>query len=159
MTQTYKLVFIFCALVCSINAQINFTPLDYMTQYTGFFGNDFSSENVDCQGRLAVGVDATLSNYEVGTLLPTNCLTFTLVVGNDVTYTNGNVAGGMIAYGNTASLTAVTDACGAAEQATVLNFAPIMNSIAGVSASIAQAPQQGSAQQYYSTLEIGRAHV
>jgi len=104
---------------------------------------------------LAVGDDANLSNYEVGTLLPTNCLTYTLVVGNDITYANGNVAGGMIAYGNTASLTSVTDECGTAVQTSnVLNFAPIMNGLVSVSSSIAQAPQQGSSQQYYSTLEI-----
>ncbi len=74
-----------------------------------FTFGDFSGSS-DSEGRVAVGGNATLSGFGIGNALGSNSNTYpySLVVGGNLAYTNGQTDFGGIAAGGTASLTNVT---------------------------------------------------
>ena len=86
--------------------------------YNAFIFGDFTSESSDTNGRLAAGGNVALQNYGVGTNLPTDTsgTTNTLVVGGDLTYTNGEVKNGNTVVGGTANLSGVNVANGTLTQ-------------------------------------------
>jgi choice-of-anchor A domain-containing protein len=72
------------------------------------FGN-FTGTS-DAQGGIAVGGNATLNNFGLGTSLPSSnsSYPYTLVVGGTLSYTNGTIDGGGIAVGGNTNLSSVT---------------------------------------------------
>lgn len=77
-------------------------PLDRKPLNVFVFG-DMSESNVDSEGRVAVGGNATLTNYGVGSAFQSNPSSAgdTLVVGGDLSYNGGEVHYGNVVYGGT----------------------------------------------------------
>jgi choice-of-anchor A domain-containing protein/uncharacterized repeat protein (TIGR01451 family) len=80
------------------------------------FGSVTNSGGGDTQGRLAVGDNANLTSWGVGSSLTPNPASDALIVGNDLTYTNGQVFSGNLVHGGTATLTNVGIPSGKARQ-------------------------------------------
>jgi choice-of-anchor A domain-containing protein/uncharacterized repeat protein (TIGR01451 family) len=73
--------------------------------YNLFVLNDLEQPSSDTQGKVAVGHNATLSNYSVGDQLPiTSPVEDVLIVDNNLTYTSGAVYNGNIVVGGTTNL-------------------------------------------------------
>ena len=87
-------------LVCgmAMAAMFSLLPIQAMAlglgtagQFNTFVFEDFVGMNSDTEGKLAVGGSATLTNYDVA--LKANGTDNVLVVGNNLTYTNGEIHG------------------------------------------------------------------
>lgn len=72
-----------------------------LTPYDVFVFNDFRHMNSETNGRIAIGGNATLSNWRVGHKLPNGFSDFSLVVGGNLTSTEGSVAQGKTYVGGT----------------------------------------------------------
>ncbi len=68
-------------------------------QFNTFIFEDFVGSASDTQGKLAVGGNATLQSYDVG-LTVASPAKDVLVVGNDLTYKDGEVHGNAVVGGN-----------------------------------------------------------
>ena len=93
-------------LFCSSVALAHGSVLGVAGDYNVFTFGDFSG-NSDSQGRVAVGGNATLTNFGIGSSLGAASATdpYTLVVGGNLTYQNGQTNYGGVAVGGTAGLT------------------------------------------------------
>lgn len=93
-------LFILCALFVHAGSLPLVGNYDVLT-----FGN--FTGNSDSQGGLAVGGNATLTGFGIGSSLPSSdpLYPYSLVVGGSLSYTNGTVDGGGIAVGGNANLT------------------------------------------------------
>ena len=84
------------------------TDLGVADNYNAFVFNNYTGTNSDVEGALAVGNNASLTNFGVGGSLPNSHGTVNdLVVGNNLTYHNGEVFNGNVVFGHSASLTSV----------------------------------------------------
>lgn len=84
------------------------TDLGIAGDFNAFVFTDYTGQWSDVEGRLAVGQDAKLSGYGVGDKLTNSHGTRDdLIVGDDLTYQNGQVFNGNIVYGDTASINSV----------------------------------------------------
>ena len=80
------------------------TPIDLSVagNYNTFIFDDFTAPSSDTEGRLAVGGNANLANYSVGDKLSPSDDPV-LVVGGDLTFTNGRVYHGDVMVGGSAA--------------------------------------------------------
>jgi|GEM_PF-756179 len=80
-------------------------PLGVAGEFNAFVFNNADLFFSDVQGRLAVGNNATLSGYGLGSNLPGSASNAdNLIVGNNVTFVNGQLYNGNLVYGGTANL-------------------------------------------------------
>ena len=106
------------------------TPLDVAGDVNLLVFTDLTQQNTDSWGRVAVGRDATLTNYGVGTkLVDSNGTRDDLIVGRNLTYNNGQVYSGNIVYGNSARLSSVGLPNGTSRQGTPLDFAAVQQTL------------------------------
>ncbi len=77
------------------NATLNLGPV---ADFNLFVLNNLTQPSSDTEGKVAVGRNATLSNYSIGDKLTSNGEDV-LVVGNKLTYTSGRVYNGNVVYG------------------------------------------------------------
>ncbi len=120
------------------------TPLGAATTFNVFILGDATQQNADTQGRLAVGGNATLTNYDVGLTLggPVGAA---LVVGGNLTYTNGAVHDGDATYGGTLAQTFVAFPQGGTfRQETPLDFAAAGSQLRTLSSYYATLPANGT---------------
>jgi choice-of-anchor A domain-containing protein len=91
-----SLVLFFLAVPCLA------TPLGMATDFNVFLFGNMTQSNVDVTGRVAVGNNATLTNFGVGSALsnPVSGTRYDLIVGNTLQYNNGQVFHGSILYNN-----------------------------------------------------------
>jgi len=116
-------------------------PLGAATPFNVFVTGDASLQGSDSQGALAVGGAATLRDYSVGATLPnSNGTRDVLIVGGNLTFTNGSVQNGNAVYGGSGTLiNVIFPQGGRARQGSVLDFR-------------AAASQLGNLSAYYATL-------
>jgi len=108
------------------------TPLDVANDVNLLVFTDLTQQNTDSWGRVAVGRDASLTNYGVGTkLVDSNGTRDDLIVGRNLTYNNGQVFSGNIVYGNSARLSSVGLPNGTSRQGTPLDFATAQQTLRG----------------------------
>ncbi|MCK5457830.1 MAG: choice-of-anchor A family protein, partial [Melioribacteraceae bacterium] len=77
-------------------------PIDLgiASDYNLFVLKDIVQPSSDTEGKVAVGRDATFSNYSIGDKLPPSGGTEdVLIVGRKLTFTSGAVFGGNVVYG------------------------------------------------------------
>jgi len=99
-------------------------PLGMAGSFSVFTRGDFTASSSDVEGAVAVGGDATLTSYSIGTGLPPGFGGDSLIVGGNLTFTWGQVAQGNAVWGGTGSLTGVGFAPGrSGRQGTPFNFA------------------------------------
>ena len=120
------------------------SPLGAATTFNVFVLGNATQQNADTQGRLAVGGNATLTNYDVGLTLG-NSVGAALVVGGNLTYTNGAVHDGDATYGGTLAQTFVAFPQGGVfRQATPLDFAAADSQLRTLSSYYASLPANGT---------------
>lgn len=96
----------------SINAEVDVTTLNTTsidlgpaTGFNVFTLYDFSAPSSDTEGKMAVGRNFTAGNYSVGDkLAPSYGTVDVLIVGQNLTYTSGQVYNGNVVYGNSTNL-------------------------------------------------------
>ncbi|HZW39919.1 MAG TPA: collagen-binding domain-containing protein [Ignavibacteriaceae bacterium] len=92
----------------SVNADLVVnTPFDLgpAQDFNVFVLYDINQPSADTEGRMAVGRNASLSNYSVGDKLPDSHGTVdVLIVGENLTFTSGRVYSGNVVYGNSTNL-------------------------------------------------------
>jgi choice-of-anchor A domain-containing protein/uncharacterized repeat protein (TIGR01451 family) len=98
------------AATLTINVTINCTQMNGTSFDLGaakdfnlFVIQDLNQPSCDTQGKIAVGRNATLSNYSIGDQLPSNSGDV-LIVGNNLSYSSGAVLNGNVVYGNATNL-------------------------------------------------------
>lgn len=120
------------------------TGLGPAQDYNLFILGDATNSNTDAEGRVAVGGNATFTNYSVGSSFgsPT---TNALVVGQSVSFQNGTINGDLH-YGATKSLSGVT-VNGTQTNDTPINFASAASQLTSLSNSLAQLSSNGTVTQ------------
>ncbi|MCB1057370.1 MAG: choice-of-anchor A family protein, partial [Acidobacteria bacterium] len=125
-------------------------PLDLANGFSLFVLGDLSHANTDAEGRVAAGGNGTFSSYGVGVKLTnSNGTRDDLVVGGDITYTNGTVYNGNLVYGGTASLSGVTVLHGTARQDAPIDFTAARTYLEGASGQWAALPANGTTTVQY----------
>ncbi len=111
----------------TIDATVNYLALNnapltlgVASDYNVFVLNDVNQPSSDTQGKMAVGRNATLSNYSVGDALPPNSGDV-LVVGRKITYTSGRIYNGNLVYGRFQDIGTVS-VDGTIRQDTIIDF-------------------------------------
>src|SRR5262245_7055737 len=109
--------------------------LGVAANFNAFVFSSYTASSTDTGGRLAVGGDATLTNYSIGSALPNSHGTRDdLIVGGNLSYTNGQVFTGNAIYGGTASFSAVGLPGGTALQGNRIDFGAAATALAAESA-------------------------
>lgn len=95
-------------IVLGLSTQASAISLGIASDYNVFVLGDVNQSNTDAEGKVAIGGDATLSNFYAGMTLPQDGNNGdVLIVGENLTFTNGQVRGNAV-YGETENLTNVT---------------------------------------------------
>lgn len=101
-------------------SQAGAVSLGIASDYNVFVLGDMTQKNTDSEGKVAVGGNANLENFYAGMSLPdSDSNGDVLVVGKELSFTNGTVKGDVV-YGTTANVSNVT--LGSLEQGTPLDF-------------------------------------
>ncbi|MGA7719790.1 MAG: SdrD B-like domain-containing protein [Ignavibacteriaceae bacterium] len=101
-----------------------------------FVIQDLNQPSCDSQGKVAVGRNATLSNYSIGDKLSSNSGDV-LVVGNNLSYSSGAVLNGNVVFGNATNLPQSTvSIAGSLTKATPIDFTAAQSYLQGLSVSL-----------------------
>lgn len=120
-----------------------------------FVLEDMDAFNTDSHGRVAVGGDATLTNFGTASELPTSGAGDTLVVGGDLNYNNGQVFAGDVVVGGTANLSpGVNIQNGTLKSGTPINFAEAEQFYKNYSAQLGGLATNGTVQDSFGTLNL-----
>jgi choice-of-anchor A domain-containing protein len=120
-----------------------------------FVLGDLDKSGSDTEGRMAVGGNAKLAGYSVGTALTnSNGARDDLIVGGNLTFNGGTVPNGNAAYGVSASLSGVSFPNGSARQAKPLNFAGAGAELKQTSAKLAAMAPNGSTFTAFSQVQL-----
>ncbi|NLX14095.1 MAG: choice-of-anchor A family protein [Phycisphaerales bacterium] len=124
--------------------------------YNAFIFNDLAAVGGDTEGRLAVGHNATMSNYSVGSRIDNSYGALdALVVGHDLNAIGKwQVFNGNAVYGNTLVQAPSIVAPNAIRQDSPIDFAAVALSMQLLSSHLANLPENGSSQYQWSTLTI-----
>jgi choice-of-anchor A domain-containing protein len=142
-----------CAVFTAFTPAARAQSLGEASDYNAFIFGDFTSSGSDTEGRLAVGGNANLSGYSVGTSLPTTGGN-SLVVGNNLTFTNGQVNKGNAVYGASANTSNLGIPDGTLMQGSPIDFAAAQSQLTQLSGSLAGMVANGSFNDHYGTLQF-----
>jgi choice-of-anchor A domain-containing protein len=117
------------------------------------FGN-VSLANSDSEGRVAVGGNATFSNYGVGDKLPAGTGGYSLIVDGNLNYQNGQVFQGSASYGGTLTASGFNVPNGSIVKGDQIDFDAAKNQFVAISASLAGIAASGSFNNQYGTLQF-----
>jgi len=120
------------------------------------FGN-FTSSSTEVRGALAVGSNATLANFSVGSGLKSGYSDASLVVGNNLTYANGQVFHGNAVSGGQITASGFNVAAGSAHaNAPVpLNFGAELVRLKDLSSNLRAAQSNGTVQKTWQLVFTG----
>jgi choice-of-anchor A domain-containing protein len=129
------------------------------SQFNALFLSDMDAFNSDAEGRVAAGGHLSLQNYGIGDkLLPDNTRD-DLIAGHDLDFTNGQVFGGNIVYGDVGNLKGVgTPNGGVRQQADLLPVADIAQDLAAKSVAWGAEGPNGKTYVRYSSLHLTGKH-
>jgi choice-of-anchor A domain-containing protein len=104
------------------------------SDYSAFILHDFNGYYSDIQGRLAVAGNASITGYAVGDkLADSDGARDDLVVGGDLTFTNGQVFYGNVVYGGTGTFDQFGHPNGDIRQGSTIDFAAAATELTGLS--------------------------
>ncbi len=136
-------------LVCVAN------PLGVANDFNVFVLGDLTHRNTDIEGRAAAWGNVILQNHGIGNKLTnSNGTRDDLIVGGNLTYTNGQVYNGNAVYGGTASLSSVNFLNGTHRQGTPLNFMAAAEYLYNVSTYWSELPVNGTTSLQYGKLTL-----
>ena len=133
------------------------TPLGAATGFNVFVFGDMSGSGSDVEGRLAVGGNATLTDYAVGLKAPlTSPPANVLLVGGNLTFTRGSINNGNALVGGSATLSQVAVPNGTVMQGTApaLDFSAAQSSLRSESTYLATLAANGATTLSGSTLTL-----
>lgn len=88
-----------------------------------YVSGNMTASNTDSTGRIAVGGNATFTNFGIGSALPTDATRYDLVVGGTLNYQNGQIFNGSGSYVTGGTISGVGTPNGSlVQQASPLNF-------------------------------------
>ena len=120
------------------------TPLGPASPYNAFIIGDATQSSADAEGLVAVGGNATFTDYSVGsTFSATVPYTTVLTVGGGLTFVRGAIGGNAV-YGTTATVSQAT-VKGTVSQGSPLDFRAAGSSLLSLSDSYARQPANGAA--------------
>jgi len=120
------------------------TPLGPASPYNAFILGDATQSSADAEGLVAVGGNATFTDYSVGsTFSATVPYTTVLTVGGGLTFVRGAIGGNAV-YGTTATVSQAT-VKGTVSQGSPLDFRAAGSSLLSLSDSYARQPANGAA--------------
>jgi choice-of-anchor A domain-containing protein/uncharacterized repeat protein (TIGR01451 family) len=123
--------------------------------YNAFLFGSLTQSYTDAQGRVAAGGDVNLTGYSVGSAVTSSAgLPNALVVGGNLTFNQGQVSGGNVVYGGTATLINVGMGSGTAGQGTPVDFAAAQSDLTAQSASWATLAANGVTTDSYGTVGL-----
>ncbi|HEX3148326.1 MAG TPA: choice-of-anchor A family protein [Gemmataceae bacterium] len=127
--------------------------------FNALFFTDMNAFNSDAEGRVAVGGHASIMNYGIGEKLPPNNTRDDLIAGDQLDFTNGQVFGGNIVYGNVGHLTSIGTPNGSVRQQTnVLPFGDIQTDLTAKSTAWGSEAPNGKTYIRYSTINLCGKH-
>jgi choice-of-anchor A domain-containing protein len=130
-------------------------PLGPASQYNLFVLDSLNQRNTDVGGRVAAGGSATFTSYGVGDMLTdSNGTRDDLIVGGNLSFTNGQVFNGNAVYGGSASFSSVGFPNGSARKGSVIDFAAAGAQLRNLSSSWGALAANGSAAFQYGQLAL-----
>ncbi len=116
---------------------------------------DITQPSSDTQGKVAVGHNASFSNYSIGDQLPPNSGDV-LVVGNDLIFTSGSVYNGNVVYGHATNLpqSSVSITGGTLRKDNVIDFTAAKAYLEGLSTTLSIYTVNGTATFQYGGLTL-----
>jgi choice-of-anchor A domain-containing protein/uncharacterized repeat protein (TIGR01451 family) len=144
-----------------LNVSVDCTKMDSTSFDLGtakgfnlFVIEDLNQPSCDTQGKVAVGHNATLSNYSIGDQLPSNSGDV-LVVGNNLSFTSGAVLNGNVVYGNATNLPqSSVSIAGSLTQATPIDFTAAQAYLQGLSVSLGNYTVNGTTTLQWGGLKL-----
>jgi len=138
------------ALVCPLTTATA-QNLGAASGYSYFIFGDASQSNSNSSGAAAIGGNATLSNYSLGSQLPSSS-NYSLVVDGNLTFSGGTVSKGSLLVGGTANLSGVNIAKGSLAYGEAIDFNAAKNSYGNLSDSLASSLANGAYTLNYGNL-------
>jgi len=142
-----------CAVFTALTPAVRAQSLGAASDYNVFVFGNFTSSGSDTEGRLAVGGNANLTNYSVGTSLSATGGN-TLVVGQALTFNSGQVNKGNAVYGTTVSTSNFGIPNGSVIQGSPIDFAAAQSQLTSLSGQLAGLSSNGTFTDYYGTLQF-----
>jgi choice-of-anchor A domain-containing protein len=131
-------------------------PLGAASGFNVFILGQMAQSYTDAEGRVAVAGDASLTGYGVGDRLTNSAGgRDDLVVGGNLTYSQGQVFNGNVVTGGTAALTNVGLPNGTLRQGTPVDFAAAGAELTSLSAAWAALTPNGTLTNIYGNLILG----
>lgn len=129
------------------------TGLGVANDYSAFVLQDMNVFSSDVQGRVAVGGNASLTAYAVGDRLPaSNGTRDDLIVGGNLSFTNGQLFAGNAVYAGTGNFGSFGIPNGTTRQGNALDFNAAGNALRALSDQYAALPANGSVVNQYGTI-------
>jgi choice-of-anchor A domain-containing protein len=142
-----------CAVFTALSPSVSAQSLGVASDFNLFTFGNFSSSGSDTEGRLAVGGNAELTNYSVGTSLG-SIGGNSLVVGQNLIFAGGQVNKGDAVYGNTATTSNFGIPDGSLIKGSPIDFEAARTQLTDLSGSLAGLSANGSFNNHYGTLQF-----
>jgi choice-of-anchor A domain-containing protein len=123
--------------------------LGIASNYNAFIFESMTQQNADAEGRVAVGGNATLTNFGIADRLPNSSGTDArLVVGGNLNYNGGQVFGGNGVHGGTATVANVGIPNGSFAQGNPIDFTTAVQELTNLSTQLASLSATDSVTYY-----------
>ena len=142
-----------CAALVSLPAASHAQSLGAASDHNVFTFGNFTSSGSDTEGRMAVGGNANLTNYSVGSNLASSGGN-TLVVGQNLTFASGQVNKGNAVYGTGATTSNFGIPNGSLLQGNPINFSAAQAQLTSLSGQLSGISPNGNFTNYYGTLQF-----
>ena len=110
------------------------TGLGVASDYSAFILGDMNVRYSDIGGRVAVGGNATITGYSIGTgLTDSNGTRDDLIVGGNVDFTNGQIFNGNVVHGGTGHFDMFGNPNGSERQGNIIDFAKARTDLTNMS--------------------------
>ena len=156
MKKTYILFCLLALILAASPARAAYIDLGVAGEFNTFILGDFTGLNSDTGGSLAVGGNATMSSYGVGTALGDGYTGNSLVVGGDLNYTNGQVDHGDVTVAGSTGASAFTLADGTLinDGSLPFSFADQQTYLEALSISLRDMDPHGSVANSYGAIAL-----
>ncbi len=121
------------------------SPLGEAEGFTVFVLENYQANNTDCTGRVAVGADAQFNNVGVGSgLANSSGSRDDLIVGDDLTWNNGQNFNGNTQVSDDVSLNSVGTPNGSVDSNVTIDFSDAKTELEALSDDLAAVPADGA---------------
>src|SRR5262245_50056964 len=131
------------------------TGLGVANDFNAFILHDLNAYQSDVQGRVAVGGNASFTAYGLGDqLIDSDGMRDDLIVGGNLTFTNGQVFFGNVVYGGTGTLDHFGHPNGSVRQGTMIDFGAAGTALRALADSYATLSPTGMVQNRFGTIVL-----